>query len=250
MQTDEPPIPSVWARRRAKREQPALSQDRIVSEAVRLLDEEGVEALSMRSLGARLGAGATSLYRHVASKDELIELVVDEVYGEVRVPGADDPDAWREDLAQCARSLRAMILRHPWVASVLGQTGLASLGPNLMGRSERMIALFRAAGFAPGEADRAMNTLIAYVIGIATSEAAYLSLLARSGRTEQEWADGLRSAAERAMREHPLLREEHAAQPYEDPERVREENFAYGLERVLDGLQARLRSAPGRRVIP
>ena len=149
MPENKSPIPSVWARRRQQREQPALSQDRIVSEAIRLLDDKGIDALSMRSLGTRLGAGATSLYRHVANKDELIELVVDEVYGEMQVPDADDPAAWRAAVARCAHSLRSMVLRHPWVASVLGQVGLAELGPNLMQQSERMLALFQTAGSPP-----------------------------------------------------------------------------------------------------
>lgn len=239
MPADQPPVPSVWVRERRRREQPALSADRIVAEAVRLLDEEGLDALSMRGLGARLGAGATSLYRHVASKDELIELVVDEVYGEVEVPGHADPAAWRDGLARCAGSLRAMILRHPWVASVLGQVGLAELGPNLLRRSEAMLALVRGAGFPPGEAERVLDTLIAYVVGIATSEAAYLSLLARSGRSEQELTGTLRRAAEEALDGHPLLREEFTARSG-DPLRIREEGFAYGLDRVLDGLEARL----------
>ncbi|WP_158850908.1 TetR/AcrR family transcriptional regulator [Saccharothrix deserti] len=236
----EPTVPSVWARQRRAREQPALSQDRIVSEAVRLLDAEGVEALSMRALGARLGAGATSLYRHVANKDELIELVVDEVYGEMLVRDADDPVGWRTSVAECAHSLRAMVLRHPWVASVFGQVGLAQLGPNLMARSERLLALFRAAGFPPGEADQAMSTLIAYVVGMTTSEAAYLSLLARSGQTEQEWADSVRSTAEQAVRDHPRLRDEYAARRGDDPAKLRDDNFTYGLDRVLDGLAARV----------
>ncbi|MEV0146230.1 MULTISPECIES: TetR/AcrR family transcriptional regulator [unclassified Nonomuraea] len=243
MPTGKPAVPSVWARQRHKRAQPALSQDRIVAEAVRLLDEEGIEALSMRSLGNRLGAGATSLYRHVANKDELIELVVDEVYGELEVPepaGSEEPGAWRESVAASAGSLRTMILRHPWVASVLGQVGLAQLGPNLTRRSERMLALFHRAGFPSDEADRAMNTVIAYVIGMTVSEAAYLSMLARSGQSEQELMEGLRRVAEETVRDLPLLREGYDTRAGEDPTRLRDESFAYGLERFLDGLQARL----------
>jgi AcrR family transcriptional regulator len=240
MPADQHPIPSVWARPRAKREQPALSRDRIVAEAVALLDAEGIDALSMRSLGTRLGAGATSLYRHVANKDELIELVVDEVYGEMRVPGAGDAAGWRAAVAAGAHSLRSMILRHPWLVSVLGQVGLADLGPNLTRQCERLLALFQAAGFDPGEADQAMNTIIAYVIGMTLSEAAYLALLARSGQSEQDLLESLRPAAEQAVREHPLLREGYAARQGQDPRHLREENFAYGVERVLDGLAARL----------
>ncbi|MBN6051606.1 TetR/AcrR family transcriptional regulator C-terminal domain-containing protein [Nonomuraea sp. RK-328] len=241
MPTGKPAVPSVWARQRNKREQPALTQDRIVAEAVRLLDEEGIEALSMRSLGNRLGAGATSLYRHVANKDELIELVVDEVYGELEVPqGAEAPGDWRESVAASASSLRAMILRHPWVASVLGQAGLARLGPNLTRQSERMLALFHRAGFPSGEAEQAMNTVISYVIGMTVSEAAYLSMLARSGQTEQELMENLRQVAEETVRDLPLLQEGYDARAGEDPSRLRDEGFAYGLERFLDGLQVRL----------
>lgn len=240
MPADSQPIPSVWVRPRRQREQPVLSREHIVSEAVRLLDAEGIEALSMRRLGQRLGAGATSLYRHVANKDELIELVVDEVYGEMRVPDADDPANWRAAVAACAHSLRSMVLRHSWVASVLGQVGLAYLGPNLMRQSERMLALFHAAGFGPEEANRAMDTLIAYVVGMTTSEAAYLSMLARSGQTESEWLESLRPVAEEAVRDHPRLREGYAVPRLEDPEKTREANFTYGLERVLDGLAVRL----------
>ncbi|UNO41132.1 TetR/AcrR family transcriptional regulator [Streptomyces sp. MST-110588] len=245
MSADEQKIPSVWARPRRQREQPALSREQIVSEAVGLLDAEGLEALSMRRLGTRLGAGATSLYRHVANKDELIELVVDEVYGELEVPDAEDPASWRAAAGRSAHSLREMTLRHPWVASVLGQVGLAHLGPNLTRVSERMLAVFQAAGFTVEEADRAMSTVIAYVIGMTTSEAAYLSMLARSGRSEREWLEQLRPAAEEAVRDHPRLSEGYAAQHGKDPREMRDENFTYGLDRVLDGLEVRLRSVTG-----
>ena len=141
------PITSVWTRPRRGPEQPSLSREQIVAEAVLLLDLEGIEALSMRKLGTRLGAGATSLYRHVASKDELIELVVDEVYGELELPEAADPADWRTSVATGAHSLRAMALRHPWVATVLGHVGLVHLGPNVMRMSERMLGQFEAASF-------------------------------------------------------------------------------------------------------
>ncbi|MEV0589166.1 TetR/AcrR family transcriptional regulator C-terminal domain-containing protein [Nonomuraea sp. NPDC050310] len=240
MATDKQPVPSlsVWTRPRGKREQPALSQDRIVAEAIKLLDEAGIDALSMRSLGTRLGAGATSLYRHVTNKDELIELVVDEIYGEMRVPAPGEL-GWREALAESARSLRAVILRHPWVASVLGQVGLVQLGPNLMRQSKAMLDVLRGAGFPETEYHQAVSTLTAYVIGIATSEAAYLSLLARSGMSEEALARAIHSAAAQASLEaqelHGSIRE-----GLDDPRRLREEQFTYGLERLLDGLESRL----------
>ncbi|MEU3725100.1 TetR/AcrR family transcriptional regulator [Streptomyces sp. NPDC031705] len=234
------PVPSVWTRPRRRKEQPALSQDQIVAAAVRLLDAEGIEALSMRKLGTEMGTAATSLYRHVANKDELIELVVDEVYGELELPEPGGPDGWREALAQCGHSLRDMVLRHPWVASVLGQVGLAYLGPNLIRMSDRLLTLTLSAGFPQREADLAVKAVISYVIGATTSEASYLSLLARSGKSEAEWLRSLLPAAEAALEDHPVVRDHASALRGQDPARMREENFEYGLQRVLDGLAARL----------
>ncbi|MFI6642197.1 TetR/AcrR family transcriptional regulator [Streptomyces sp. NPDC050504] len=229
MTAADQPIPSVWTRPRKQREQ--LSREQIVAEAVALLDADGLEALSMRKLGTRLGAGATSLYRHVANKDELIELVVDEIYGELSVPGVGDPaaegpDAWRNAAAGVAHGLRDMVLRHPWVASVLGQVGLVHLGPNVTEMTERMLVVFRTAGFSDEETNRAMGSVIAYVIGMAISEAAYLSLIARSGRSEQDFIASLGG--------------EPGVEAGKDPAAVREESFAYGLDRMLDGLALRV----------
>ncbi|MFF5701204.1 TetR/AcrR family transcriptional regulator [Streptomyces sp. NPDC012794] len=234
------PVPSVWTRPRRQKEQPALSQEQIVAAAVRLLDAAGIEALSMRRLGAEMGTAATSLYRHVANKDELIELVVDEVYGELELPEGGGPDGWREALSQCGHSLRDMVLRHPWVASVLGQVGLAYLGPNLIRMSDRLLRLALSAGFPAAEADLAVKAVISYVIGATTSEASYLSLLARSGKSEAEWLESLLPAAEAALEDHPVVRDHAYSKHGRDPERLREENFDYGLQRVLDGLAARL----------
>ncbi|MER6948426.1 TetR/AcrR family transcriptional regulator C-terminal domain-containing protein [Nonomuraea sp. NPDC000554] len=244
MPAEEQSFPSVWARpRRRRREQPALSQEQIVSEALQLLDSEGIDALSMRRLGNRLGAVATAVYWHVANKDELIELVIDEIYGEVEVPEVDDPAAWREAAAATARSLRSMILRHPWIVSVIDEVALCYLGPNLMRASDRMLGIFTAGGFDLVEADQAMKTLIAYVLGMAASEAAMLTRLAGSGRTEQEWVESISASAEEAARPYPRLHALYTTDPFSNPERVRVDNFGYGLDRVLDGLQARLTAA-------
>ncbi|MFK0250146.1 TetR/AcrR family transcriptional regulator C-terminal domain-containing protein [Amycolatopsis azurea] len=238
--TEEQAIQSVWTRPRRKRDQPALSQAQIVAEAVRILDVEGVDALSMRRLGTALNAGATSLYRHVANRDELIELVVDEVYGEITVPDGDDPEGWREAAVVGAQSVRAMILRHPWVASLLGSVGLSYLGPNVMRLNERLLAVFVTAGFPGDEVEQAISAVISYVVGMGTTEAAWLTTVAKSGESEREWAERLRPAVEEAAREHPHQRE-RIAKADADPERLRDEKFRYGLERMLDGLETRLK---------
>ncbi|MGG7575649.1 TetR/AcrR family transcriptional regulator [Streptomyces sirii] len=239
MPADEKPTASVWTRpRRPQREQ--LTREQIVAAAIELLDLEGIEALSMRKLGSRLNTAATSLYRHVANKDELIQLVVDEVYGEVELPATADRTQWRAAVTRIAAELRAMTLRHPWIAPELGQVGLVHIGPNAMRMSSGMLAQFEAAGFPADEKDQAVGTLTAYVIGIATSEAAYFSLIARSGKTEQEWVADLRPAFDEASREHQRLREGSSARPDAHPRQIRDEAFGYGVDRVLDGLAVRL----------
>lgn len=233
------PVPSVWTRQKREPDQPSLSRDAIVREAVAMLDAEGIEALSMRKLGARLNAGATSLYRHVATKDELMELAVDEVAAEIRVPGPGGPD-WRAAVTEAAAAFRTTALRHPWLSSVLGQAGLAYLGPNLMTFSERLAALFTAAGFP--EPGRAIDTVLSYVIGMSTTEAAWLTTVARSGESEADFIARLMPAAQQAAVGHEHLADGYAeaAAATVDPVALREDKFRYGLEVVLDGLTLRL----------
>ncbi|MFB7592932.1 TetR/AcrR family transcriptional regulator C-terminal domain-containing protein [Streptomyces sp. NPDC056169] len=238
------PVPSVWARQQSAPDQPALSRTAIVREAIVMLDADGIEALSMRKLGARLNAGATSLYRHVATKDELMELAVDEVAAELTVPPADAARGgagWRAAATESAGSFRATALSHPWLSSVLGQAGLAYLGPNLMSYSERLAALFSAAGFP--EPSRAIDTLLSYVIGMSTTEAAWLTTVARSGETEAGFIARLMPAAQQAAAGHDHLAEAYADAAVHsavDPVAIRDAKFAYGLDVVLDGLEMRL----------
>ncbi|MFC5145268.1 TetR/AcrR family transcriptional regulator C-terminal domain-containing protein [Streptomyces aureoversilis] len=237
------PIPSVWTRRPRTAEQPGLSQDAIVREAIVMLDADGIEALSMRKLAARLNAGATSLYRHVATKDELMELAVDEVFGEMVVPPADSAD-WRTAATRAAASFRATALRHPWLSSVLGQAGLAYLGPNLMAFSNRLAALFIKAGFP--DPTRAIDSLIAFVMGMSSAEAAWLTTVARSGETEAGLIARLMPDAQQAAESHENLTEAYARAATDalDPVGLRDSKFAYGLEVMLDGLALRLPAGP------
>lgn len=230
---------SVWVRENREPEHPALSRAAIVREAIAMLDAEGTEALSMRKLGARLNAGATSLYRHVASKDELMELALDEVAAEIAVP-AIEGKGWRAAARETGGSFRAAALRHPWLASVLGQAGLAYLGPNLMAVSERLAALFVTAGF--GDPSGAIDALLSYVIGMSITEAAWLTTVARSGETEAAFVARLLPAARQAAAGYDNLSRAYADPPDTDPAQAREAKFASGLEIVLDGLATRLPS--------
>jgi AcrR family transcriptional regulator len=240
MATDE--YTSVWTRpkRGRRREQPALTQEQIVAEAIKLLDAHGLEALTMRKLGAALGAVATAVYWHVANKEELLELVVDEVYGEIDVPEVADPARWREAAEASARSLREMIVRHPWTAPTLADVGMNYLGPNLMHVSDRMLGIYLSAGFELIEADNASKTVLGFVIGIASVEAATISKLKRSGKDMASWQAEVWPAAVRAAEPYPRIRALYAANNGADLEAGGEDTFSYGLTRILDGLEARL----------
>ncbi|MEV0299300.1 TetR/AcrR family transcriptional regulator [Nocardia sp. NPDC050710] len=228
---------SVWTRpQRRRRDQPALSREQIVAAAIELLADEGAENLSMRKLGARLNAGATSLYTHVANKEELIELVADEVFGELRAPDPDDPRGWRAAILDFAGQLRALILRHPWLASVFGEVGTLYLGPNMMRGTEAFFAVLEEAGFSMDETDHAMNLIFSYVVGIATSEAASITLIRRSGLTEQEWYARIWPTAEAAARPHPRLHRRYTADPA-TMLRTRDESFTHEVGLILDGLE-------------
>jgi AcrR family transcriptional regulator len=229
MPADARATTSVWNRPQPpQREQ--LTREQIVAAALELLDADGVEALSMRKLGTRLGAGAASLYRHVANRDELVQLVVDSVFGELTpAPSAPGGAPWREAVSRTAAELRETVLRHPWIGPELGQVGLLHVGPNAVRMTADLLARFETAGFPEDEREPAAGTLMSYVIGTATTEAAYLSLIARSGVPEDEW----------------VARHSPGADAPGDPREAREARFRYGLTCVLDGLAARLSPPAG-----
>ena len=239
---------SVWAREAARRREvrgnpSGLSREQIVREAVALLDAEGADALSMRRLAARLGSGATSLYWYVANKDELLELAVDEVYGEITrildLPGGE-PAHWRELASRYAYGMRDMILRHPWLAQQIGSR--PAIGPNALAAAERMVEAFEAAGFSGRDLDYAVSAVAAYTLGTALPEVAWRNGMAKLNMAEREWAEKVREEIERAAEHAPGLRAkmtEWMAQ--EDASVARRVAFDFGLVSLLDGLEARLR---------
>ena len=230
-------LDSVWLRpTRERTGQPSLSREQIVRAAIELLDAEGAAGLSMRRLGTKLGSGATSLYWHVANKDELLELAVDEVLGEIYIPEPRDT-SWRIGASVYANGARATMLRHPWMLGLLGTW--PTLGPNAMRIGERMVALFDAGGFTGIELSHAVAMLNAHAIGSATTESAMNAMMKRTGATVHQLIEAV----------EPLLVEMAPEQPHydkwrrengiagEDPARAMDDGFAFGLERILDGLE-------------
>lgn len=240
--TNSNEIASVWTRpARERRDQPALSRDQIVAEAIGLLDAEGFDALSMRKLGARLGAGATSLYTHVANKDELLELVVDQVIGEVKFP-APDPQDWRAPMHEQADALRATLLAHPWITIVLSNAALTYLGPNMMRLTDSMLAIVEAGGFDDDVVDITTNTVFQFIVGACANEAAMLMTVARSGLPTQQWVDQVMAASAAASTRYPRLHRRYVEQR---PQVVAEaaagvvSRFTQAIDLMLDGAETR-----------
>src|SRR5207249_311425 len=160
---------------------------------------EGLEALTMRALGLRLRAGATSVYRHVANREELLELSVDHVFGEIHVPECEAPGHFRATVTECAESVRAMVLRHRWVAGVMPGVGLHYLGPNVLRLNESLMLVFDAVDYPAEEVDTAISTVLGYVVGMSFAEAAWLAKVEQGGKSEQECVEQLLPVLERAV---------------------------------------------------
>ncbi|WP_308250678.1 TetR/AcrR family transcriptional regulator [Nonomuraea rhizosphaerae] len=227
------PFNSVWFREPRKVASPGRSREEIVRAAMELLDSEGIDGLSMRKLGAKLMSGATSLYWYVANKDELLELVYDEIWGEIAVP---DPETvgWRNAVSVMAHSMRQVMLRHPWSADLIGH--MPALGPQALTVADRTRRAFKLAGFTGLDIDYANGTLTAYVFGMTIPQIAWNAAMADSDYDSQALADQVAMAAA----DFPDLLEGIRADQYEDPGTVRELAFDFGLVSVLDGLERRL----------
>ena len=159
------------SRKRSSRNRKPLNRERVLAAAVELADREGLEALSMRRLGAELGVEAMSLYNHVANKDDLLDGIVDAVTAEFddprSVPGSD----WRQVIRRCASTEREVLLRHPWTASLAESR--ARTGPVRLRYYDALLGVLREAGFSQLGAYRANLTIDSYVYGFTLQEVAW-----------------------------------------------------------------------------
>lgn len=231
---------SIWTRTRtAAPARETLSRTQIVRTTMELLDTEGLAELSMRKLGAKLDAGATSLYWHVQTKDDLIDLVIDEIYGEIDVP---EPElaGWRAGATLFAHSLRATVLRHAWLPEIIYTR--PSVGPNAMSLGARGIVLFGAAGFSGRDVDYAMGSVMAYVLGSASAEVAVLTTVRKAGQSIEDWATEVLEQARAHTGDQPEMEESLRRRTGRDIAAMHNENFAFGLDALLDGLETKVKS--------
>ncbi|MEZ5886626.1 MAG: TetR/AcrR family transcriptional regulator [Paracoccaceae bacterium] len=203
-----------------RRSQLALSADRIAEEAMALIDAEGLDGFSFRSLADRLGCKAMSIYYYFPSKQHLFEALVDICIGEIDIPATG---SWREKLRAIAFSYRALALRHPGfflyfcIFRLNNRSGLAYLN--------RILAVFEETGLPDGERAQRFRTLGYYIMGAGLDE----SLGYAHGPTAVEPV-----SPEEARHDFPAIMSvgPYFAKPYHGP------TYEAGLDLLLDGIEA------------
>jgi len=156
----------VTTSHRRSRGRPALPLDRIVTTALQIVDDEGADALSMRTLAQRLNSGTATLYRHFSSRADLVASVVDKVFGAIELDvAALSGMAWQDACKVAAQSMFDVLSRHRNATSLLADD--VPIGPNALAARERMIAFLLDNGFPPALAARSYATLARYVLGFA-----------------------------------------------------------------------------------
>jgi AcrR family transcriptional regulator len=163
-------VTSIWLRTDPGRPRraPQLTRERIVAAAVELLDGDGIDALTMRRLAQRLDVTSTALYWHVTTKDDVLDLAVDEIFGGVPLtePGPD----WAADVRTLVHGWRTAMLAHPWAPTLIGRPWI---GPNVLARTEFLQAALVRGGLE-GENLAVVTRLVAnFVIGSAATKTAW-----------------------------------------------------------------------------
>jgi AcrR family transcriptional regulator len=216
----------------AANERVALNRDRVLEAAVRLADESGLEALSMRRLAHELGVEAMSLYHYFASKIELLAGMLEMVYGEFERPSPDG--TWQEALRDAAISAHHTLLGHSWACVLIGQPMAPS--PVQFEWMNSILGRLRTAGFSAEETHHAYHALDSHIVGFTLWVLPYLALQ----REQPQLAD---EALETIARlDLPYLAEHIGVHQSERPGDTSE--FEFGLDLLLDSLE-RIRQSAG-----
>jgi AcrR family transcriptional regulator len=211
----------------ARRRRTPLTRKRVLQTAVRQADEGGIESLSMRKLGQELGVEAMALYHHFANKDDLVDGMVDLVFSEIELPPSTRD--WRTAMRQRAIAVRDALLSHRWAVGLMEsrrRPGQANLRHH-----DAVIGSLRTSGFDIGMAAHAYSVLDSYIYGFALTKM----------NLPFETSDGIADVAQSMLEpfppdEYPYMVEiltDHVMKPGYDYA----EEFEYGLDLILDGLQ-------------
>lgn len=231
------PSPGSSAPRRGPKQKVTI--DDVVDAAIDLADREGLAALTMRGLAQHLGLGAMTLYTYVATRNDLLVLMVDQVLGRTTLP--PHPDDLRERLELVARVQYEDCRAHPWLLEVTGVR--AWLGPHVADRYEWQLGAVEGIGLDDVEMDQAVTLLATFGTGIARAEQVVRHAERESGMSDAEWWEANYEALGEVMagRDYPLAGRVGTAageayQAGSDPRRELE----FGLARIVDGLVAHL----------
>lgn len=214
----------------------SLNADRIVHAGMTLLDRDGLDGLSMRRLGVELGAGATSIYWHVPNKDALLDLVVDRLMAEANAAiGAEPGSTWRVELAAYAMALRSVLERHAAAAALLSTR--APVGPEGLRFMEGVMGALARAGFGGRQRALAYAALTGYTIGQVVME----QRRAPTDRGPRSTAGNQLQTLGSLLRGVPPDRFPGVFESAGHLAQLTDEvAFDYGLQRLLDGLEAEL----------
>lgn len=217
-------------------ERQPLTPARIIEAAVRVADAGGYAAISMRNVGKELGVEAMSLYHHVAGKDALLDALADWVFARIEPPAADAP--WREGMRLRAASTRRVLVDHPWALTLIDSR--TNPGPALLAHHDSVIGCLRRGGFSIGLAAQAFSVIDAYVYGFALTER-NLPFDPTTGDQAVDFAAEVMPL----LSGYPHLIE--LVQHLTGPGEYRfSDQFAEGLDIILDELDKRLRAETGR----
>ncbi|MER7081252.1 transcriptional regulator, TetR family [Saccharopolyspora kobensis] len=226
--------PAIWFAEQRPRK-PRLSKERIARAAVAVLDAEGASGLSMRRLAARLDVSAMSLYEYVSSKEDVLDLAVDEAFAGVELDGIDDVP-WREALAQQLHRGREVMKRHPWLPALMSTRPL--LGPNSLALAERFYAVLASVGLAGARLTAVIGALTYYVQGYVAMENFWTGVHRDPAREAELRAQAQQYLGQR-REDYPVLAEQADLVGTDDFD----ESFELGLTTVLDGIEAQLRGS-------
>jgi AcrR family transcriptional regulator len=210
-----------------------LSRERILRKALELVDQGGVDALTMRKLGQALGFEAMSLYNHVASKADLLDGLLDLVIDEIELP---DDRSWEAAVRRCAISAHDVLLRHPWACNlVMSGTGTGVVSKSRLRYMEWLLGTLREAGFSADLTYHAYHAIDSHVLGFTLwqlGHAAGAKALAREenfpGGSAAAFLEQLRGQGYTYLAEHG---EQHIAAPEGDGQR----EFEFSLDLILGG---------------
>ncbi len=240
-------VAAAWGvrERSHKGPKPSLSQARIVDAAVGVADSEGLDAVSMGRVATALGAAPMSLYRHVSSKEELRRLMVDAAWGDSPGPLAPG-ETWRDGLSRWAWSMRAGARRHPWVVRI-PISGLPIL-PREIAWFEDALACMAGTGLTEARKASVIMLLSGYVRNLAATEADITAAVLASGLGYDEWMASYPRMLGQLTdpRRFPALTAFIAAGVFDQADDPDDE-FIFGLDRILDGIAALVGSPDGVR---